>query len=220
MINKEPSTSLNKAEKFHCRVMGMLENYNLDKVDHYFKDLNELTGHDQSNWREIYRTYREEMWYPCWWYWYQACAVKVLKAKQVVELGADRGSGTLFMASELPKDGILYSVDIEDKWQYVPKDHPQIVRIQGNAGDLSIWPKEVDLGKTDLWVIDDSHAVDHVRNECKIYSPFWKEGTAVIFDDMDKLNMLFEEDGVLSKYDKYFDPTRNISGEKTGILVA
>lgn len=219
MLNRKPTTSLNKAEKFHCRVMGKLADYNLDKVNHYFKGIENRGGHDLSNWKEIYRTYREEMWYPCWWYWYLACAVKVLKAKQVVELGADRGSGTLFMASELPEDGKLYSVDIKDVWEYVPKDHPKIVKIQGDAGDLRIW-KDVDLSKTDLWVIDDSHATEHVRNEIKIYSPFWKEGAVVIFDDMDKLQKLFEEDEILDKYERYFDPRRNVSGEQTGILVA
>lgn len=107
-----------------------------------------------------------------------------LKPKQVVELGAYVGLSTCMLLAGMPIKSKLITVDIKkDSWSVLPKDS-RVVKVVGNDLDLSIYPKRVDLSKTDLWFIDSDHTGEQLRREVDLYSPFWKKGTVVLLDDV------------------------------------
>ena len=100
---------------------------------------------------------------------------------------------TDIVVTVLKKDGgyfIGYGVTLEEhglEFCYVQKDkysnfHP----IVGDYMDLSIWPKDVDLKKTDLFYIDGLHEEMHLRAELNLYKPFFKKGAIILFDDIFK----------------------------------
>lgn len=169
---------MNKAEKFHKKVLKELETYTTKKIDWFFKGLDKGDARDKDYFDEIYRKKS----YPCLFYSYLACCVKVLNAKRVVEIGADRGVSALMMASE---GAAVCSIDIEDGWEYIPEDMFSIIKVNKDSLDQSI-PKDFGLFFSDakLWLIDGLHTPEQVKKECKLYSPFWQEGTVVIFDDL------------------------------------
>lgn len=120
------------------------------------------------------------------YYQWLACLIKLLKPKQVVELGSAAGISTIMMATELSKDSVLYSVDIDPEiaWKWMSRDYPQVVKILGDDLDLSIFPKDCDLSQTDIWFIDSLHTEEQLRVELKLYTPFFKKGAVLVFDDI------------------------------------
>ncbi len=120
------------------------------------------------------------------YYQWLACLIRLIKPKQVVELGPAAGISTTMMLSELPKDSKLISVDIDPElaWKWMDRQWPQETRILGDDLDLSIYPKDLDLSKTDIWFMDTLHTEEHLRKELELYSQFWKEGTIVVLDDI------------------------------------
>ena len=54
---------------------------------------------------------------------------------------------------------------------------------------MEIW-KDIDLGKTDLFFVDTIHLAHQLEEEIKLYSPYWKKGAIVVFDDI-RLNDMF-----------------------------
>ena len=192
----------------------MLENYKPIRVAYIFDPLKDSSCQNLSYYNE-YKRIKDGKYiydYPCWFYWYLACMVRKLKPKQVVEIGADYGASAVFMASELPKKGKLYSIDIRDDWRYV--DTKNIIKVQGDSKNKDTW-KNVPLAKTKLWLIDGKHTVEQVRAECELISPHWKKGTVVIFDDLGQVIKAFEE----LKYEKHIIHRRTIHGTRVGILI-
>lgn len=120
------------------------------------------------------------------YYQWLACLMRLLKPKQVVELGAAAGISTVMMASELPQDSKLYSVDIDPNiaWMWMDREYPQVVKILGDDLDLSIYPRDCDLSKTEVWFIDSLHTEEQLRKELALYTPFFKKGAVVVFDDI------------------------------------
>lgn len=120
------------------------------------------------------------------YYQWLACLMKLIKPKQVVELGAAAGISTLIMATELPKDSKLISVDIDPDlaWKWMDKEYPQVIKVLGDDLDLSIYPKDIDLSQTDIWFIDSLHTEEQLRKEFKLYRPFFKKGAIVVLDDI------------------------------------
>lgn len=128
------------------------------------------------------------------YYQYLACLMEVVKPKQIVELGAAAGISTTQMALHMPKDCHLYSVDNDPliAWIWMNKEFPNLHKILGNDLNLSIYPKELDLSKTDVWFIDSLHMAEQIHEEMKLYSPFMKKGAIVLFDDV-HVNPAFEK---------------------------
>lgn len=121
------------------------------------------------------------------YYQWLACLVKLLKPKQIVELGPAAGISTIMMATQMPKDGKLYSVDIDRDlaWKWMKNDYPQVVKILGDDLDPQIWGADIEkLPDTDLWFMDTLHTKDQLEKEIKLYSKFWKKGTVVVLDDI------------------------------------
>lgn len=154
------------------------------------KDHFSLIGEGQI--KEIYN----DMDYPCAYYQWLACLMRVLKPKQVVELGAAAGISTIMMATQLPEESKLYSVDIDPSiaWKWMNREYPQVVKILGNDLDISIWENavtppaklnpEVVLKDTDVWFIDALHTREHLQKELDLYIPFMKKGSVVVLDDI------------------------------------
>jgi predicted O-methyltransferase YrrM len=104
--------------------------------------------------------------------------VRVLKAKQVIEIGADRGVSSMMMASEGAR---VYSVDIRNGWEYVKSK--KVVKLVGDSCDKSLF-KDVDLKQTKLWLIDGLHTYDKVKQELATYQEYMKTGDIVLMDDV------------------------------------
>lgn len=120
------------------------------------------------------------------YYQWLACLMKLVKPKQVVELGAAAGISTIMMATELPKDSKLISVDIDKDlaWKWMDREYPQVIKVLGDDLDLGIYPKDIDLDQTDIWFIDSLHTEEQLRKEFALYRPFWKKGAIVVLDDI------------------------------------
>lgn len=122
-------------------------------------------------------------------YYYQwlACLMRVLKPKQIVELGGAMGTSALCMLSQLPEDAKLYSITLEEgglEFSYIKSNYPQLVKVIGNDLDLDVWPDDLDWYKTDLLFIDAEHTYNHVKKELDLYIPRLKPGTLVLMDDI------------------------------------
>lgn len=131
------------------------------------------------------------------YYQWLACLMRVLKPKQVVELGAAAGISTIMMATQLPKESKLYSVDIDPSiaWKWMNRDYPQVVKILGDDTDICIWFKGLKYGgpdesedellsDTDVWFIDALHTKEHLQKELDLYRPYMKKGAVVVLDDI------------------------------------
>lgn len=120
------------------------------------------------------------------YYQWLSCLVRAVNPKQVVELGSAAGISTIMMVTQLNKDAKLYSVDIDESiaWKWIARDYPQLIKILGDDLDMGIWPKEVDLKKTDVWFLDTLYTADQLQKEIDLYSKFWKKGAVVVLDDI------------------------------------
>lgn len=115
--------------------------------------------------------------------------VETLQPKQMVELGGAMGVGDICILHKFPKDSKLYSITlaerglefcfIKDKSKY-----PNFYPIVGDDLDLGVWPKDLDLSKTDVWYIDSEHSEEQLRKELELYKQFFKKGAIVLFDDI------------------------------------
>jgi len=138
------------------------------------------------------------------YYQWLCCLMQAVKPKQVVELGAAAGISTLLMAEFLPKTSKLVSVDCDPQaWRWMKKEYPQVIKLLGDDLDMRIWDRDffppvrgIDLKETDIWFIDSLHEEDQLRKELKLYTPFFKKGAIVVFDDIhlnEGMNRVWEE---------------------------
>jgi predicted O-methyltransferase YrrM len=180
------------ANEIDKKVFELLKSYEVEKVMPHMEKVSIMhREHEVKNGRgdNLY-------------YQWLACLVKLLKPKQVVELGAASGISTIMIASELDSDAKFYSVDNDPviAWTWMSHDWPQLTKILESDLDMNIW-KDIDLSKTDLWFIDTLHTPDQLKKEIELYSPYWKKGTIVVFDDI-RLPGMYEVWESL-KYDKF-----------------
>ena len=120
------------------------------------------------------------------YYQWGACLVDVVKPKQVVELGGAMGVWAICVLYHLPSDSKLYSITLAEhglEFSYVVDNYPNLVKIIGDDLDMNNW-KGIDLSKTDLWFFDSLHTEKQLRSELKLYSPYFKKGTIILFDDI------------------------------------
>lgn len=194
---------MNQAETFHLKVLNELSTYSTEKVDKYFLKLFLGDERDKSYWREIYRQYE----YPCYYYQYLACAVRILKAKQVVEIGADRGASTVMMLSEGAK---VHSLDIRDGWEYV-RSHKNLTRYIGDSLNSNLF-KPVELKETKLWLIDGLHTYERVKAELGLYQQYMQTGAVVLLDDVQEYKDIWND----IRMDKFL--SFDIHGGGVGII--
>ncbi len=141
------------------------------------------------------------------YYQWLACLMRVLKPKQVVELGAAAGISTIMMATQLPDDSMIFSVDIDKSiaWKWMNRKYKNVVKILGDDLDKKTWKQadvnpesmfySLNLEDTDIWFIDALHTREHLQKELDLYLPRMKKGTVVVLDDirMDGLWDIWQE---------------------------
>ncbi len=121
------------------------------------------------------------------YYRYLPALIEELQPKQIVELGGAMGASAIMMLSALPKGSTLYSVTLPEyglEFAFLTREYPGLVKVVGNDLDLSTWPHDLHLSKTDLWFFDSEHSYGQLSKEIRLYAPFFKEGTIALFDDI------------------------------------
>lgn len=140
----------------------------------------------------------------CCYYQWSPCLVDVLNPKQIVELGGAMGAWDLMVLQDLPEDAHLWSITLPEgglEFSYIKDNYTNFHPVLGDDLNLKNWPKELDLSKTDLWFFDAEHTAEQLQAEIDLYSPFFKKGAVVLFDDirMPELWPIWEN----LPYDKY-----------------
>ena len=114
--------------------------------------------------------------------------IELLRPIQIIELGSAMGVTINCMLSSSYKDFELYGITLAERGKefcFIKKDtYPNLHMIIGDYMDLSNWPKDLDLGKTDFWYVDGLHLGKHVKEELLLYKQFFKPGTIIAFDDI------------------------------------
>lgn len=128
-----------------------------------------------------------------WW----PIFIDAVKPSQIVELGGAMGVGTIMMLQSKFQDFHLYSITLAEgglEFSYVVDKYPNLTMIVGDDLDMKNW-EGVDLGKTDIWYIDSLHTESQLRKELELYTPYFKKGAYVVFDDirMPELYGVWEE---------------------------
>ena len=109
---------------------------------------------------------------------------ELIKPKQIVELGAAAGISTMLMATGSPESKII-SVDCDPQaWKWMNREYQNVIKILGDDLKLEIYPKEIDLSKTDFWFFDSLHTKAQLQAELDLYKQFFKKGAILAFDDI------------------------------------
>lgn len=121
------------------------------------------------------------------YYVYLAKLVRRLRPRKIVELGTDLGRSALFMLTQLPEDGHLYTVEIG---KHVPRDlqrvknNPQLHVFQGDDLDEGILAMLGGSQPIDLLFVDTNHEYDQVRREWMAYRHLLAPNGIAVFDDI------------------------------------
>ncbi|MFN7171868.1 MAG: O-methyltransferase [Fimbriimonadaceae bacterium] len=115
-----------------------------------------------------------------------AFLVRLIGARQILEIGVFTGYTALKMASALPENGQLVALDINEEWPSIGKPHWHQAGVAEKI-DLRIGPaletlKELESGRFDMAFIDaDKAAYPHYYEAClKLIRP----GGLLVFDNM------------------------------------
>lgn len=195
---------MNKAEELNNRIA-----YKLNRLDleNYVPFWTKMDGYG----RDVIHNRIKNI--PSLYQKWLLCMVEELQPKQIVELGAWRGISTCMLLAGMPKESKLYSVDNDPiSWEYVPDD-PRLIKVLGDDLDINIYPKDVDLSKTDFWFIDTNHMEEFFQKERAVYEKFWKPGTVIAMDDVghwDQFTLWKEWEKL--PYDKVELPTLHYTG--------
>lgn len=150
--------------------------------------------------------------------------VDELKPKQVVELGGAMGVWSLCVLHTLPSDSMLYSISLPEnglEFSYVVDNYPNFKAIVGSDLDVDNF-KGVDLSATDIWFFDALHTEEHLRKELELYSPYFKKGCLIIFDDVRSFGLYpVWEDIIANKYGNvnYYEATDPLHFTGYGLCV-
>lgn len=148
-----------------------------------------------------------------------------IKPHQIVELGGAMGCADVMMLQSKWQDYKLYSITLAEEgleFSMVADDYKNFIKVIGDDLDLANWPKDLDLSKTDLWFIDtgiaDDHFAEQLQKELALYTPFFKKGAIVLFDDIHKnegMEKVWNE--LCQKYD-HWDGTDPLHYSGFGII--
>jgi predicted O-methyltransferase YrrM len=145
----------------------------------------------------------------CRYYQFLPCLIDNIKPHQVVELGGAMGVADIMMLQSKWQDYKLYSVTLEEhglEFSMVADSYENLIKVVGDDLDLKVWPKDLDLNKTDLWFIDTLHTKEQLTKELELYTPFFKKGAIVLFDDIHMPELEPVWNLLCQKYD-HFDLT-------------
>ena len=119
-------------------------------------------------------------------YQWSSCLMEVVKPKQVVELGGAMGVWSLCVLHTLPSNSHLYSITLAEhglEFSYIKDKYENFTGIVGDDLDMNNW-KGIDLSKTDVWYFDSLHTNEQLTKELALYSPYFKKGALLLFDDI------------------------------------
>jgi predicted O-methyltransferase YrrM len=122
----------------------------------------------------------------CRYYQFLPCLIDNLKPAQIVELGGAMGVADVMMLQSKWQDYKLYSITLAEnglEFSMIADEYKNLFKIVGDDLDLKNW-KDTDLSKTDLWFIDTLHTKEQLTKELELYTPFFKKGAIVLFDDI------------------------------------
>lgn len=122
----------------------------------------------------------------CALYVFSTCLVDLLKPKQIVELGGAMGMWALCVLHTLPSDSKLYSITLAEgglEFKFVVDKYENFYPIVGDDLDMNNW-KGINLNQTDIWYFDSLHTYEQLTKELNLYSPFFKKGAILLFDDI------------------------------------
>lgn len=122
----------------------------------------------------------------CAYYQWLPGLIEVVKPKQIVELGGAMGVSSIMMLNSQYQDFDLYSITLPEgglEFSYVKDTYSNFHPILGDDLDVSNFSR-VDLSQTDIWFFDALHTFDHLSSELALYSPFFKKGAILLFDDI------------------------------------
>lgn len=88
---------------------------------------------------------------------FMSLLVKLIGAKNILEIGTFTGYSTLWMASALPEDGKIIACDVSEKWTSIGKKYWKLAKVDHKI-DLRIAPAQKTL--EDLKKIRDSEKFD------------------------------------------------------------
>jgi len=123
----------------------------------------------------------------CAYYQWLPGLVDEIKPSQIVELGGAMGVASIMMLNANWHDFKLYSITLAEhglEFSYIKENYPNLIKVVGDDLNLDNWPKDLDLSKTDIWFLDSEHTEKQLRAELKLYTPFFKKGAIIIFDDI------------------------------------
>lgn len=123
----------------------------------------------------------------CAYYQWLPCLIDEVKPKQIIELGGAMGVSSIMMCQANHQDFKLYSITLPEhglEFSYVQDNYPQLVKIVGDDLDLNYWPEDLELHDTDIWFFDSEHSRHQLVAELELYSPFFKPGAILLFDDI------------------------------------
>jgi predicted O-methyltransferase YrrM len=110
--------------------------------------------------------------------------VKRKKPKIVVEMGGERGEGSVALLKNLSPDGLLFSIDISPKWDLPGADDKRLIKIEGDDTNPNIYPSDFPWDSVDLWFIDSDHRSGHVAKQIELIKPYLKKGDVLAFHDI------------------------------------
>jgi len=137
-------------------------------------------------------------------YLFSTCLMDVLKPKQVIELGGAMGTWSVCVLQTLPAESQLYSITLAEggkEFMFVADKYENFHPIVGDDLNMDNW-KGVDLSKTDIWYFDSIHSYEQLTKELNLYSPFFKKGALLLFDDIhinDEMEQAWKE--IQDKYE-------------------
>lgn len=131
-------------------------------------------------------------------YQWAPCLIDEVKPSQVVELGGAMGVWDIMVLNSAYQDFKLFSITLKEhglEFSYIVDNYPNLVKVIGDDLDLKNWPKDLDLSKTDIWYFDSLHTAKQLQAELDLYTPFFKKGAVLVFDDirMDELWPIWEK---------------------------
>lgn len=169
---------MNKAEELVRQALQLYES----RKPIYVNDWAKKVDPSQNFYKEMtdYTFFPEKVSY----YQMVACITAVKNPRLVLEMGAETGAGTVFIASEMPADGKIYTVDVLNDWRYVPDWETRIIKLHGDDTDISTYPKDFPWSDLDLVYVDSEHTVSHVYKQLNLVRPHLKTGAVIINDDI------------------------------------
>lgn len=119
------------------------------------------------------------------YYLYLNAIVRETGAKNILEVGTDRGRSALFMMLALPQDGMLTTIDLGGLREDLAtvRDDPRLRIVTADGAKPTLY-KDLGLRDVDLLFIDSDHNYEHTKRVWELTRPHLSENSVVVIDDI------------------------------------